>query len=223
LSKSDEPTTGPTQCGQLVLFDLRLRERKSRFRPGDCEIREATVSPQAMTIDPIPRVSLISLGREHEATFQNLIQLYTHDFSELWAGTPRGDVQENGRFTDYPLSGFWERARWSANLILVGTTTAGFALVNDLSHIGDDVDANVAEFFVLRKFRRQGVGKSAARTMFNSRPGSWEVAVARRNQAARKFWKSVIESSPESRDVREIETQTERWTGPVFRFEWLAG
>lgn len=174
-------------------------------------------------MDRTPGVSLISLGREHEATFQNLIQLYTHDFSELWAGTPRGDVQTNGRFMDYPLSGFWERARWSANLILVGTTTAGFALVNDLSHIGDDVDANVAEFFILRKFRGQGVGRSAAQTMFNSWPGSWEVAVASRNQAARKFWKRVIESSSEARDVREIDAQTELWTGPVFRFEWLAG
>jgi predicted acetyltransferase len=59
--------------------------------------------------------------------------------------------------------------------------------------------------------------------MFHSWPGSWEVAVASRNQAARKFWKRVIESSPEARDVQEIDAQTERWTGPVFCFEWLAG
>jgi predicted acetyltransferase len=176
-----------------------------------------------MTIDRTPRVSIISLGREHEATLQNLIQLYTHDFSEFWAGTPKGEVQANGRFEDYPLSDFWERPRWSANLILIGSTTVGFSLINDSSHISEAVGANVAEFFVLRKFRGQGVGKSAARAMFNSWPGSWEVAVASRNQAAKKFWKRVIESSPEARDVQEIDAQTERWTGPVFRFEWLAG
>ena len=174
-----------------------------------------------MTIDRTPRVSLISLGCEHEATFQNLIQLYTHDFSEFWADTPRGDVQANGRFADYPLSDFWERPGSSANLILIGSTIAGFSLVNDSSHISEAVGANVAEFFVLRKFRGQGVGKSAARAMFNSWPGSWEVAVANHNQAAKKFWKRVIESSPEARDVQEIDTQTERWTGPVFCFEWL--
>lgn len=44
-----------------------------------------------------------------------------------------------------------------------------------------------------------------------------------RNQAAKKFWKRVIDSSPEASDLREIDAQTERWTGPVFRFEWLAG
>jgi predicted acetyltransferase len=175
----------------------------------------------AMTMDQTPKVSLISLGREHEATFQNLIQLYTHDFSEFWAGTAKGDVQTNGRFEDYPLSDFWERPRWSANLILIGNTIAGFSLVNDSSHISESVGANVAEFFVLRKFRGQGIGKTAARAMFNSSPGSWEVAVASRNPAAKKFWKRVIESSLEARDVQEIDAQTERWTGPVFRFEWL--
>ena len=178
---------------------------------------------QAMTIDQTPKVSLISPGREHEATFQNLLQLYTHDFSEFWAATPRGDVQANGRFEDYPLSAFWERPGWSANLILIGSTIAGFCLVNDSSHISKAVGANVAEFFVLRKFRGQGVGKSAARAMFNSWPGSWEIAVASRNQAAKKFWTRVITSSPEARDVQEIDAQTERWIGPVFRFEWLAG
>ena len=176
-----------------------------------------------MTIDQTPRVSLISLGREHEATFQNLIQLYTHDFSEFWADTPKGDVQTNGRFADYPLSDFLERPGSSANLILIGSTIAGFSLVNDSSHISEAVGANVAEFFVLRKFRGQGVGKSAARAMFNSWPGSWEVAVASRNQAAKRFWNRVIHSSPEARNVQEVDAQTERWTGPVFRFEWLAG
>jgi predicted acetyltransferase len=176
-----------------------------------------------MTCDRTPAVSLISLGYEHEATFQNLIQLYTHDFSGFWAETAQGDVQANGRFADYPLSDFWQRPGWGASLILIGSTIAGFALVNDASHLGEAVGANVAEFFVLRKFRGQGVGKSAARAMFNARPGAWEVAVASRNQAAKKFWKRVIESSPEASAVQEIDAQTERWTGPIFRFEWLAG
>ena len=169
------------------------------------------------------KISLISLGREHEATFQNLIQLYTHDFSEYWMGTPKGDVQANGRFEDYPLSDFWDRPTWSADLVLIGSTIAGFALVNDTSHSKEFVDSNVAEFFILRKFRGQGVGRSAARAMFNLRPGSWQVAVASRNQKAKEFWKKVINSSPEARNVQEFDVQTERWTGPVFQFEWPIG
>src|ERR1700753_4039201 len=115
---------------------------------------------------PTPGVSLIPLGPDHEATFQNLLQLYTHDFSEHWAGTSRGDIRADGRFEDYPLSDFWQRPGWSANLLLIGPAIVGFSLVNDTSHINESVDANVAEFFVLRKFRGQGVGKSAARAMF---------------------------------------------------------
>jgi predicted acetyltransferase len=173
-----------------------------------------------MTKDQAPGVSLISLGREHEATFQNLFQLYTHDFSGYWAATPRGDVQANGRFEDYPLSEFWQRPKWSTNLILIGSTIAGFSLVNDKSHTSEAVNANVAEFFVLRKYRGQGVGKAAARATFNSLPGSWPGAVASRNHPAKIFWKRVIETSREVKDLRELDVRTDRWTGPVFRFEW---
>ena len=65
--------------------------------------------------------------------------------------------------------------KWSANLILIGGAIAGFSLVNDKSHTDEAVNANVAEFFVLRKYRGQGVGKAAARATFNSLPGSWRV------------------------------------------------
>ena len=175
-----------------------------------------------MIIDQTSSVSLISLGREHEATFQNLIQFYTHEFSEFWAGTSQGDVQPNGRYADYALSDYWERPNWSASVIVFGSSLVGFCLVNNSSHINEVVNANVAEFFILRKFRGQGLGKSAARTMFSSRPGSWEVAVASRNNAAKKFWKRTIETSPEARHVQEIDVQTGRWAGTVFCFDWLA-
>src|SRR4051794_11589266 len=85
---------------------------------------------RTMKTDLTPRVSLVSLGREHETTLQNLIQLYTHDFSEFWADTPKGEVQANGRFADYPLPDLWKRPGSSAKLVLIGSTIAGFSLVN---------------------------------------------------------------------------------------------
>lgn len=79
------------------------------------------------------------------------------------------------------------------------------------------VDWNVAEFFVVRKHRRRGVGGAAARRIFAERPGVWEVAVARRNLGALAFWRSVIAAQPGVYGLRELDDAND-WDGVVFRF-----
>ena len=165
-------------------------------------------------------VTISEATRGDERTLQNLVQLYTHDFSELWAGTPRGDVQPDGRFADYPLTEYWIRPRWSAVLARCDAHLAGFALVNDEAHSGLPVDRNVAEFFILRKYRGRGVGRATAEAVFTRQPGQWEVAVARKNVAALAFWRTAIRRASE---VRELDVHGPEWDGPILRFEWRAG
>ncbi len=50
----------------------------------------------------------------------------------------------------------------------------------------------MAEFFVMRKYRRGGVGGEAARAVFAMFPGEWQVRQIRRNEAAIKFWRAAI-------------------------------
>jgi predicted acetyltransferase len=52
---------------------------------------------------------------------------------------------------------------------------------------------DVAEFFVLRKYRRQAVGRRAACLLFQRFPGEWEVRQLLGNESATRFWVSVIE------------------------------
>jgi predicted acetyltransferase len=151
---------------------------------------------------------------------QNLAQLYTHDFSDFWAGTPRGDVGPDGKFAPYPLDEYWSRPNWSALLIWQKAALAGFALINDQAHSGMATHRNVGEFFVLRKYRGQGVGRMAALTLFSQQPGEWEVAVARKNKAAHEFWRRIIGGAAQAVSVRELDLQTETWNGPIFRFQW---
>ncbi|MGO9935746.1 MAG: GNAT family N-acetyltransferase [Steroidobacteraceae bacterium] len=158
--------------------------------------------------------------RAQEPVIQNLVQLYTHDFSEFWAGTPRGDLKPDGRFDPYPLDDYWTRPGWSAALISNNGVLAGFVLTNDQAHSGRPVEHNVGEFFILRKHRRQGVGRRAAEAVFSQQPGSWEVAVARKNVRAGEFWRTTIRSSPQATNIHELDVANEMWNGPVFRFEW---
>jgi predicted acetyltransferase len=167
-------------------------------------------------------VQLVRARPEEQAALQNLFQLYTHDFSELWAGTARGDLNPFGRFEDYPLENYWCRPNWLAFFIWRSGVLAGFCLVNDQIHSGQSADRSIGEFFILRKHRGQGVGRGAAEQIFAAYPGSWEVAVARKNIAARKFWRTTIQGSSPASGFRELDIQNENWNGPVFQFKWGA-
>lgn len=151
-------------------------------------------------------------------TIQNLMQLYTHDFSEFWAGTDKGELGADGRFAPYPLTPYWHRPNWQALLLYQAEALVGFVLINDQAHSTLPTDHNLAEFFVLRKYRGVGVGRTAARLVFANHPGQWEVAVARKNIPAYRFWRKTITSLAIASNMQEIDAHDESWNGPIIRF-----
>jgi predicted acetyltransferase len=50
----------------------------------------------------------------------------------------------------------------------------------------------MAEFFVMRKYRRGGVGVIAARAVFARFPGEWQVRELAANAGAVAFWRKAI-------------------------------
>jgi predicted acetyltransferase len=143
---------------------------------------------------------------DERALIEGLFQFYIHDFSELYPGVTSGwDLDANGRFGPYEyMDDYWRDADRRPFLIESDGRTAGFALVNALSHRGAPIDHAMAEFFVLRQFRRSGVGQEAARTIFTANPGRWELAIAAPNAAARAFWPRAILATP---GVRGLEAE----------------
>ena len=157
-------------------------------------------------------------GPQDAGLLQNLFQLYTHDFSEFWAGSARGELEANGRYTDYPLEPFFARPNWSAWLLKAGEAPAGFALINDAAHSGLPSRRSMAEFFVVRKHRGQGAGRAAAQALIAAEPGSWEIAVARANTGALAFWRKVAAACAAG-PVEALDIAGPDWNGPVLRFE----
>ena len=75
-------------------------------------------------------------------------------------------------------------------MLRAGEETAGFVLVRaDI----EEGDYEIGEFFVLRKFRGQGVGERIARQLFDRFRGRWEVMQLVRNAPAVAFWRRVID------------------------------
>ncbi|WP_293404285.1 GNAT family N-acetyltransferase [Phenylobacterium sp.] len=162
-------------------------------------------------------LKIVRAARSDSALLQNLFQLYTHDFSEFWAGSARGELEADGRYTDYPLTPFFERASWSAWLLKSGEAPAGFALINDAAHSGLPTRRSMAEFFVVRKHRGQGAGRAAAQALIADEPGGWEIAVARANTGALTFWRKVAATCAAG-PVEELDIASPDWNGPVLRF-----
>ena len=122
----------------------------------------------------------------------NLLELYIHDLS---AAFPEIELGADGRFGYRPLALYWSQPdRRFAFLIRCDDRIAGFALVTRGSPATDDPDVfDVAEFFILRRYRRAGVGRQAAEQLWTRQPGRWIVRVFEGNSGAVSFWSHVIE------------------------------
>jgi predicted acetyltransferase len=166
-----------------------------------------------------PTVTVVPAPPERQLALANLFQLYAHDFSEF-AGDPGPfSLDEDGRFAPYPwLDAYWTEPGRSAWLIRADDRLAGFALINAISPRGAAVDHNMAEFFIARPWRRAGVGSQAAQALISRHRGSWEVAVARRNQPALMFWRRVAAETPGVSALEESEHHASDWDGPILSF-----
>jgi len=51
---------------------------------------------------------------------------------------------------------------------------------------------DVADFFILKKYRGQGIGQAAAFQLFDQYPGPWTVSELILNLPAQAFWRTII-------------------------------
>lgn len=159
-------------------------------------------------------VEVVPALRTQHDTLRQLVQLYVYDFSELLGL----EVEDDGRFAEQLLGDLWENPRRHPFVVRAGGRVAGFALVHRGSRLmGDPEVWDMAEFFVLRRHRRAGVGSEAARRIFAMHRGRWEVRQRSENVAATAFWRRVIGEYSNGTFTEAILDDTS-WCGPVQRF-----
>ena len=159
-------------------------------------------------------IEVIPATREQEPILANLLELYIHDFSELLDA----EVGPEGRFGYPRLAFYWSEAGRHPFLVKAGGQWAGFALVKRGSEVSDNADVwDMAEFFVLRGYRRQGIGTQIARQVWRRLPGRWEVRVMGSNIPARDFWASAIAAFA-GKSVHPVRLQKDGEWWDVFCF-----
>lgn len=159
-------------------------------------------------------VTLVPLAREQGALLGNLLELYIHDLSALFVDVRLG---ADGRFGYPALASYLSDASDKFPfLIRCDGDVAGFALARRGSPVADDPDVlDVAEYFVLRRFRGLGVGRSAARLLWDTLKGVWTIRAATVNPGAIDFWRSVV-GAYMSNTAREWE----HWDGAKTWVVW---
>lgn len=101
---------------------------------------------------------------------------------------------------------------------------AGFALLRrgtcfpERDVLSDDSGMMITEFFVMRKYRRQGIGKQVARELFECYPGRWEVG-----RSASKWGRDGLLEKNDRRiyagDYEDVLLDYERWHASVQIFD----
>jgi predicted acetyltransferase len=145
---------------------------------------------------------------------RNLMELYQHDFSEF----DRADTGPLGLY-DYPyLDHYWVEPERSPFLVRVDGNLAGFVLVARYNYLTGIKDTWViAEFFVMRKYRQQGIGEHVACYIFDQFPGAWQVGQITENPAAIAFWRKVIARYTHN-NFLELNLNNDNWHGPIQTF-----
>jgi predicted acetyltransferase len=133
--------------------------------------------------EPPGNVEIQPLQPAEETVLANLFELYLHDMAE-WFGF---DLRADGRY------GYELTAGKEAYLVRVDGALAGFALAHSAAPWLDDPDSmDVDEFFIVRRFRRHGLGAQVAGWLWDRYPALWLVRVFEANLPAVPFWRSTI-------------------------------
>ncbi|MES1207595.1 MAG: GNAT family N-acetyltransferase [Pseudomonadota bacterium] len=162
-------------------------------------------------------LEVVPATAEERLTIENLFQLYAYDWSDVLGL----DVGDDGRFRQVQLDVYWRDGACHPFLIRVDGRPGGFALVCGRSRLsGADGVFDMAEFFVMRRHRRQGIGRKVACALFERFEGRWEIRQRLEHPAATNFWRDVIARHTGGK-YREVMWDDAHWRGPVQTFSTI--
>ena len=123
---------------------------------------------------------------EDRLPIARMLELYQYELSDIWDQ----DLDLHGEY-GYALDRYWQDPACRPYIVGVAGHPAGFALVDaalKVGHTGCWMD----QFFILKKYRRRGLGRALAWHVFDALPGPWEVGQMAANTAAQRFWRRLI-------------------------------
>ena len=125
-------------------------------------------------------------------TIMNLMQLYTYELSFFEDDNCSFNLLDNGLYEmcNYTKL-YWEEEKRHPYILKYNGNLAGFVLVR----FNEDGNYEIADFFVLNKYRKIGAGTYMANEMFKQFKGKWEIRTLLKNIRAQEFWRKVVKKA----------------------------
>ena len=119
----------------------------------------------------------------------NLMQLYTYELSFFEDETTKFVLQDNGLYVVSKYTElYWKEDKRHPYVLKCDGEIAGFVL----ERLNEEGMNEIAEFFVLNKYRKLGAGTFMANEMFKRFKGKWEIRTLLKNKRAQEFWRKVV-------------------------------
>ena len=119
----------------------------------------------------------------------NLMQLYTYELSFFEDETTNFKLLDNGLYkVSKYIELYWKEEKRHPYILRCNDELAGFVL----ERFNENDTNEIAEFFVLNKYRKLGAGTFMAKEMFKRYKGKWEIRTLLKNKRAQEFWKKVV-------------------------------
>jgi len=160
----------------------------------------------------MPDITIRTAVWEDKTVLARLLELYQYDMSEIWPQT----LNAHGEY-GFGVDRYLRNPRLRAFLFLVDGDYAGFGLVDPDVSLPEN-EFWMGQFFVMKRYRRTGVGTKGARFIFDRFRGKWEVGQMPLNDPARAFWRRTIGEYTNGNFV-EHELHDDRWDGFLQCFD----
>ena len=141
------------------------------------------------------QLELVPVRAEEKEILRNLMEKYDYEFSQY----DDRDVNMLGLYGYDYFDCYWTEDTRHPFFIKADGKLAGFVMVGNYMEFFPEAKHSMAEFFVLYKYRRCGVGTFAATEVFRRFPGLWELRCHPKNTTSVFFWDKVIREN--TRDV----------------------
>ena len=150
-------------------------------------------------------IEIFSIEYDKKHVLQNLMEKYDHDMSE-WS---RADVNDAGLYGYRYLDHYWTDDHRFPYFVTADGSYAGFALVR---FDREQSRWEIAEFFVLRKYRKAGIGSRLMAYVFAQHCGDWMISTHVNNPNTRGMVRKAIRAVATGDITEQIVEDNVEWT-----------
>lgn len=135
------------------------------------------------------KFDLVKVEEKDKNVIYNLMQLYTYELSFFEDETTNFTMLDSGLYViNKYVEKYWKEESRHPFMLKCNNELAGFVL----QRFNEQNMNEIAEFFVINKYRKIGAGTFMANKMFDLYKGKWEIRTLIKNEKAQNFWRNTI-------------------------------